>query len=314
MKAQTLLKLVALLYSGKLEVKGSGEQNDVLSAARQLGITDLVEGQENGGGEEGEPQENSLGSCREKAEAGRERNESGERQDAQVQTEMAEKRDADSPIEKRSCVSTGTQTVRAGEKMVGSCSTQSGQTKHPTPEPACSEAQSVGFSMSVQCPDITHDKHLFSTPCLPFSSTHSGARNDGRSTLDRSSDSVTNPTSTSALPSSVMTLPVSLNGDSNSPTPREDGANQPSPEFGDSVQVLAKEETRLEDGKANGKTAEDRANTAQPSNRDEMLGKEKGKPTGRRRTNIGIKSLAKMKRMQTIMNATQISVKVRRTT
>ncbi|XP_039660590.1 uncharacterized protein LOC120561483 isoform X2 [Perca fluviatilis] len=311
LKAQTLLKLVALLYSGKLEVKGSGEQNDVLSAARQLGITDLVEGQEKGGGEEGDPQENSLGSCREKAEAGGERNESGEMQDAQVQTEMAEKRAADSPIEKRSYVSTGTQTVRAGEKMVGSSSTQSGQTKHPTPEPACSEAQSLGFSMSVQCPDVTHDKHLFSTPCLPFSSMHSGARSDGQSTLDRSSDSVTNPTSTSALPSSAMTLPISLNDDSNAPTPQEDGTNQQSSEFGDSVQVLAKEGTGLVDGETNGKTAEDRTNTEQPSNRDEMLGKEKGKPTGRRRTNIGIKNMAKMKRMQTIMNATQISFKVK---
>ncbi|XP_051239876.1 uncharacterized protein LOC127354188 isoform X2 [Dicentrarchus labrax] len=44
-KAQTLLKLVGLLYSGEVEVKGSIEQNDVLSAARQFGITDLVEGQ-----------------------------------------------------------------------------------------------------------------------------------------------------------------------------------------------------------------------------------------------------------------------------
>ncbi|TDH16532.1 hypothetical protein EPR50_G00020290 [Perca flavescens] len=311
LKAQTLLKLVALLYSGKLEVKGSGEQNDVLSAARQLGITDLVEGQEKGGGEEGEPQENSLGCCREKAEAGGGRNESGEMQDAQVQTEMAEKRDTDSPIEKRSCVSTGTQTVRAGEKMVGSSSTQSGQTKPPTPEPACSEAQSLGFSMSVQCPDVTHDKHLFSTPCLPFSSMHSGARSDGQSTLDRSSDSVTNPTSTSALPSSAMTLPISLNNDSNAPTPQEDGANQQSSEVGDSVQVFTKEGTGLEDGETNGKTAEHRTNIEQPSNRDEMLGKEKGKPTGRRRTHFGIKNMAKMKRMQTIMNATQISVKVK---
>ncbi|XP_035515443.1 uncharacterized protein LOC118326536 [Morone saxatilis] len=44
-KAQTLLKLVGLLYSGEVEVKGSIEQNDVLSAARQFGITALVERQ-----------------------------------------------------------------------------------------------------------------------------------------------------------------------------------------------------------------------------------------------------------------------------
>ncbi|TMS22961.1 BTB/POZ domain-containing protein 18 [Larimichthys crocea] len=59
-KAQTLLKLVGLLYSGELEVKGSVEQNDVLSAVRQFGIADLVERQKDLGTNEGDETEKEL--------------------------------------------------------------------------------------------------------------------------------------------------------------------------------------------------------------------------------------------------------------
>lgn len=48
MTAQTLLKMVGLLYSGEMEVKGSLEKDEVMYAARQFGITNLVEGQQDG--------------------------------------------------------------------------------------------------------------------------------------------------------------------------------------------------------------------------------------------------------------------------
>ncbi|XP_037619344.1 uncharacterized protein LOC119484555 [Sebastes umbrosus] len=288
-KAQTLLKLVSLLYSGELEVKGSVEQNDVLSAARQFGITDLVEGQTNGGGKEGEPQKkNCFGSCREKAEASRERSESR----VQVQAEMAGRRDTDSPVEKRSCVSTG-----------------------PTPEPASSVAQSLDFSIFLQSQNITFDKHFSSTPCPHVSNVHRGARSDGESALDRSSDSVTNPMSTSTLSSNVMTFPISLSDDSNSPTSQEDGAYQQPSEFGDNIQVLAEEGTGLEDGETNGKPADNRENTEQPTHscRDEMRGEENSTEKRHAHANLGIKSLAKMKQMQQMMETetAQISIKVK---
>lgn len=51
-KAQTLLKLVALFYSGEVEVNVGVEQNDLLAAAIKFGIMDLVEGQRRAGVDE----------------------------------------------------------------------------------------------------------------------------------------------------------------------------------------------------------------------------------------------------------------------
>ncbi|XP_029295909.1 BTB/POZ domain-containing protein 18-like isoform X3 [Cottoperca gobio] len=289
-KSQTLLKLVSLLYTGELEVKGSVEQDDVLSAARQFGIRHLVKGQENGQGE-GEHQESS---CREKEEG----KESRKMQDVQVQAEMAGKRDPDSPVERRSCESTSTQTVKADEKTLGGSFTHSAQTKHPSPVHASSGPL---------------DKHCRSTACPHISSMHSEAQSDGESTLDRPADSVAHTTSTSALSSNMMTFPTSLNDDSNSLTPQEDGAHMQCSKCGERLQVLAKEGTGLEDGKTNGKTADDREHGAQPShsNRDEMIREDKGNSTVKRHAHVGSKSLAKMKQA---MKTTQISVKLKKRT
>ncbi len=308
MKAHTLLKLVGLLYSGELEVKGSIEQDDVLSAARQFGIADLLEGQKDGGMKEGDPQRKSFGSCREEEEESRERNESRKMQDAQVQSEMAGRKDA---TEKRSCVSTGTQTVKAGEKTVGPSFTHTHQTEPLTQQPAAPVAQSLDFSISLQPQNITLGKHVCSTSFPPIPSMPSGALSDGESALDRSPDSLTNPKSASALSSNVMTFPFPLDDNSDSQTPQGDGTSQQSSESVDSVEVLAQGGT-LEDGKM----ADNRENTEQPShgNRDEMLGEEKGNCTEKRHAhaNIGTKSVAKMKQMQQVMETTQISIKVRR--
>ncbi|XP_047434714.1 uncharacterized protein LOC125004267 isoform X2 [Mugil cephalus] len=64
--AQTLLKLVGLLYSGELVVKGSNEQVEVLAAAHQFGITDLVEGQN----EEELQRAQEDATCQESSESG----------------------------------------------------------------------------------------------------------------------------------------------------------------------------------------------------------------------------------------------------
>lgn len=290
--AQTLLKLVGLLYSGELEVKGGSEQNDVLSAARRFGITDLVEGQKEGGMKEGEHQNKRVGSCRQKGGGGRERIESREVQDTQDPAEMAGRRATGSPVEKRSLVSTGTQT---GKDTAGSSFTHSGQTKPPTREqPESSLAPSLDFSVSLQPQNITLDKNVCSTSFPPIPSMPSGAPSDGQS-LATSSDRVTNPTSALASPSNA----ISHNGDSNSPTPLEDGTCWQPP-----------------GGNANDKMADSRRNTERPShaNRDERPGGEKGNPTEKRHAhaNVGTKSLAKMKQVQQMMETAQISIKVRR--
>lgn len=111
MTAHTLLKLVGLLYSGEVDVKGSLEKDEVLHAARQFGITDLVEGRKDVWGKEGEPQENSCRNIQD-----------GHFENGETATGC--------PISKAPSVSVGTQTVVAEEKVVGTPLSPSGQS-HP---------------------------------------------------------------------------------------------------------------------------------------------------------------------------------------
>ncbi|KAM7393676.1 hypothetical protein PAMP_020531 [Pampus punctatissimus] len=284
-KPQTLLKLVGLLYSGELEVKGSIEQNDVLAAAHQFGMVDLVEGQKEDKTEktkEVELQERwqSLGRCSKYCFDTEERDESRKMQDAQVQAQMAGRRDTYSPVEKRNCVSTGTQTVKAGEKPVGTSLTLCDQTKPPTPEPAPSDVQSSDLSLLLKPQNITLEKQFCSSDCI------------------------TNPTPTSQVCSNLI-VPVSLNDTSNSLTPAEEGAYQQSSQLVDSIQVFAKERAGLEDGQTNKDQMSEKRD-----NGGVMPEEEKGNSTEKRHAhaNIGMKSLAKMKQM---METTQISIKVK---
>ncbi|XP_034381373.1 uncharacterized protein LOC117725102 [Cyclopterus lumpus] len=229
-------------------------------------------------------------------------------QDAQVQAEGAGWRNTVSPIEKRSCVSTGRQSVKAAHKTVSCSSTHSVQTEPPTPEPEPSVAKNVNISLQSQ--SIAVDKHFSSTPSSHISCVHSGAQSDGGFAFHQSTGRVTNPTPTSS--SNVMAFSFSLNDDS---TPQEDRAYQQSSNIADSIQVLAKEGTGLKVRKTNVKTSINRENTKQPSNRNEMQGEEKGNSTEIRHAhaNVGIKSLAKLRRMQQMMETqtTQISIKVK---
>ncbi|KAF3851962.1 hypothetical protein F7725_005317 [Dissostichus mawsoni] len=273
LKGQTLLKLVSLLYSGELEVKGGVEQEDVLSVARKFGITDLVQ---------------RLEHLEEK-----QRNESRTMQDAQVQNEMAERRDQESPSRMGKCVSIGTQTA---ENIVGGYFTQSTQTEHPTPGPLSSGVQSMDFSLQSQ--NITLDKHFSSTSCPHIPTMYS----NGESTLDCPSDSEENPTP--ALSSNVVTFPISLN---------EVAAHQQSSKCENTLQVLAKAGTKKgsEGGKTNGKRADNKENAEQPSHRDEMIRQGKGKSTLKRLAHVASKSMSKMKQVHHMMETTQISIKVK---
>lgn len=312
MKAQTLLKLVGLLYSGEVEVKGSVEQNDVLAVARLFGIRELVEGHKNGK-MEGELQEKmQLFGCSKENNIhpkGSEREDRRKMQDAQVQAEMAGRRDVDSPAENRSYVTTGTQT---GEKSVGSCITCFSQAS--TPECAPSVAQHVDFSSMLQPRNITLGEQFCSTSCPVIPSMTSGARNDAKSTLNRSS-CVINFKSTSALSNNTMTFPLSLNDDINSFTSSEDSTYQQSSEYGKSLQAQAKKTMGLGDEKTNGHIPDSRENTEETrqASRDEILGEKNGKSTekGHLHASVGTKNLAKMKQMQQMLETTQISIKVR---
>ncbi|KAM8771752.1 uncharacterized protein AB9X84_001256 isoform 2-T3 [Acanthopagrus schlegelii] len=274
-KAQTLLKLVGLMYSGEVEVKGSVEQNDVLSAARQFGITDLVAGQRDVW------TKGSCGSCRKS-------NENRKMQDAYVQAEMTGWRDC--LAGKRSCVSTGTQTVEADEKTDDSFS---------------QDPQGSGFFFTSQPKNVTLDNHFYSTGLQSTPRVPSGPPSDGESSLDRSSSSLTNPTSTSAWPSEMLPLLISPDDDSNSPTPQKDRSSQQSSKSGDTTQGLAEERMDSEDGDSNGKTADNREKAEEPNSadRDDILGEKHAC------ANVGSKCL--MKQVNQMVETTQISIKVK---
>ncbi|XP_037328792.2 uncharacterized protein LOC119218450 [Pungitius pungitius] len=208
-KPQTLLKLVGLLYCGEVEVKGSAEQNDLLSAAGQFGITDLVNGPRNAEGWEGELQKHGFGSFGDK-------NESREIQGAQVQAGLPGWRN------------TGKPNVKADQKTGGCSKKHSVQNEqpHPVPEPS--------VALKPHC--ITWDKHLISsTPSPHIPCVHSGAQ------------IVPNPVP--LLSSSGGTFPVLPNEDLNSTTPPEDSADKQSSKIGNIIQVLDKEGPGLRDGK-----------------------------------------------------------------
>lgn len=279
MKAQTLLKLVGLLYSGELEVEGSTEYSDVLSAACRFGITNLAEGQKEVGTKAGERQK-SCGSCRE-------RNERIKMQDAQVQAELARGKATDCAVGKMSSVSTGTQTVIAGERMLGRAVNDSGQAKHPTQQSPFPVVQSLDCFITVPPQSITPDKHLDPTHSSPTPSIPKGAQGGGKPTLDLSPDIVTNSMTASCF-NNMMTCPTFLNHDSSS------------------------REIRLENKQTNLTAADDRKNAKQPncSSRDEVQREEEGGATKKQHPHVGRKSLARMK--QQMFETAQISVKVRR--
>lgn len=111
-KGQTLRNLITLLYFGEVEVKGSIEENDLLSVTQQVGITLLVKGQKKGAKKEGESENKKCRSFEQGAEkSDSEKNKSRKLQDVLVQTETLGERSTGSQTEERCCVSTGTQTV-----------------------------------------------------------------------------------------------------------------------------------------------------------------------------------------------------------
>lgn len=111
MTAQTLLKLVGLLYSGEMEVKGSLEKDEVLYAARQFGITNLVEGEKDAWGKGGERKT----------------------QDGHFDRGQAA---ADCPHLKTHSVSVGTQTQGAEENTADIPLSHSGQNHPPVTAPS----------------------------------------------------------------------------------------------------------------------------------------------------------------------------------
>ncbi|XP_041639967.1 BTB/POZ domain-containing protein 18-like isoform X2 [Cheilinus undulatus] len=293
LKAQTLLKLVGLLYSGELEVERSEEKNDILSAACQFGITNLVGDQKDTEAMEKEPQDEGLHCCRDIEEGGCERNKIRKMQDAQVQSDISMGRTEETLTEERSCVSVGTQTVVTDEQADSSFSFSTQSIDSPQ------EPTSSLFRSTSQTQNTTLEQDFSSASCPPIPGMSVEASSDGASILHQSSDSVTNSTSTSALSNHRMASSSSPYDRLDSPTPHVYGTYQQSSE-------------RIR----NGKMADSSENTGQQklhSHRNIMMGagKDMAKEKMQDHENAGMRSLAKTKHMQQVMEDTQISIKVK---
>ncbi|XP_054897228.1 uncharacterized protein LOC129367046 [Poeciliopsis prolifica] len=208
--AHTLLKLVGLLYSGRLDVKSSKEQNEVLAAAHKFGISDLVLG------------------CRDGEWKSVELLERGQRfhtgegmgmemQDAQV--EKSGKTENYSLVQRKSFLSVGTQTVNNTLISVASPGPLSDQTPPPTVETA------VSASLLPQ--------NLAKISLAPYLTVH----NEPESAAGQCSDS-----SSFSAPSRYKgTVPLVANDNASSPTSHEKNISK---------QLVERERIGQEDGHA----------------------------------------------------------------
>lgn len=131
-KAQTLLKLVGLLYSGEMQVKGGREQEDVLAAAQQFGVKDLIKGRVGEPRREMEPLEKQL-----RSSVGGQRAMFRKLCEAHVQAQ---------PDGMETCVSTGMQPVPLAEQAMDSLSVLSSPIRATSQEPAPSAAHGTDSS------------------------------------------------------------------------------------------------------------------------------------------------------------------------
>ncbi|CAL8331353.1 unnamed protein product [Merluccius merluccius] len=158
--AQTLLKLVGLLYSGLLEVNETTDQADVLAAANQLGFDRLVEGQGDVRGEEAEVEQLICGICRKACLLAKERKEREELITCNVEVQVGTegKRDVETQVEGTGFVHAATQTIGAQSDVCPSSSPQN--TSIPrllTPSPITALLDETGLSNDVQfdcVPDV----------------------------------------------------------------------------------------------------------------------------------------------------------------
>lgn len=276
-KAQTLLKLVALIYSGEVEVSMGVEQSDLLSAAIKFGITDLVEGQKQAGLEERCHQSVNCRTCRGCSEG------TGGVQDAQVHTKMVERRVLDSQVRVTSCASAGAVEMCSPDQ-------EEGPSEYMPPP-------NVDFcvTLAAQNPNIGENSNTLCSPRNP--SIFSESASDDESDLDHSLDSITNP----SPPLSVNVASTSCGRDSNGRVPQV-GSDEPQlPALRDTTTLVSVDQKS---------TAEESGRSAEhpcSAKRAEVPGEEIAKSTEGRRALTRGKDFDQIAPM---VESTQISIKV----
>ncbi|XP_014864630.1 PREDICTED: BTB/POZ domain-containing protein 18 [Poecilia mexicana] len=273
--AHTLLKLVGLLYSGRLEVKSSKEQNDILAAAHKFGISDLVLGCRDGERKGKELLERGQGLH---TGEGTEPRKGLEMQDVQVETEISGKTENDSLVQRKSFLSVGTQTLNDTLMSAASPGPLSDHTPPPTNSSASLLPQNISkFSLT------------------PYLTVHS----EPESTAGQSFDYLTHSSSFSASSRCRGTVP---------PVANDSAASSPaSHEKSISRQLVEQERPGQEDGNA----TVDGGSCAQPSGvcRETTRGGEKEKSNSHLRRSG--KNMDRMKEVEQMMDSAQISVKVK---
>ncbi|XP_023190322.1 BTB/POZ domain-containing protein 18 [Xiphophorus maculatus] len=280
--AHTLLKLVGLLYSGRLEVKSSKEQNDVLAAAHKFGISDLVLGCRDGERKGVELLERGR---RFHTGEGTEPRKGMEMQDAQVESDISGKTENDSLVQRKSFLTVGTQTVNNTLMSVASPGPLSDQTPPPTIETAFSVSNSSASLLP---------QNLSKFSLTSYLTVHS----EPESTAGQSSDCLTHSSSFSASSRYRGTVLPVANDDVASPTSHEKNISK---------QLVERERSGQEDGNL----TVDGGSCAQPRGvcRETIRGEEKEKSNSNFRRSG--KNLDRMKEVEQMMDSAQISVKMK---
>lgn len=256
MKAQTLLKLVALIYSGEVEVNVGVEQNDLLAAAIEFGITDLVEGQRQAGEEEGCNQRVNCQSFWESCK-GREGV-----QGAQVQAEMVGRRQFESPVRANSCAAS----------VVG-------QEESPS---EYMQAQNADFCVT-STPQNSSNLRLEQIPS-------SVSASDGDSELNCSLSSITDCTA----PWSVNVATTSFDSDSNRRL-RQGGSDRPqSPAITDLMESESEDQDAVPDAAEESRTSAEQPKRSEVPEVERVKSTEERSPIAGRKNLDLIKQMAQM--------------------
>lgn len=175
MTPQTLLKLVGLLYSGELEVRGGNEQNDVLAAAHRFEIGHLVLGRKDewlNGGELPRRRQSDGNHMSNGAEETRQSHGGLKTQDAQVQADMNGRRGNNLPVKSKSFVSVGTQTVKAG---VTSAFSSDQTPERPSSVSRQPQSMTAGKQLRLSCPSVHSKSSVALSPVSETSSSSSSS-------------------------------------------------------------------------------------------------------------------------------------------
>lgn len=257
------------------------EQNDLLAAAIEFGITDLVEGQKHVWVEERGHQRVNCQNLWDNCE-GREGV-----QDAQVRAEMVERRELKSPVRATSCTS-----AAAVGKTASTRDREESSSEYMPVQNVDSCVTSTPQNLNIE--DISNTLRSELNPS-------SRSANDTDSELNCSFNSLTDCTA----PWSVNVATTSFDRDSNGRLHQRGGDQLQSHAIADMMESESEDQDAVLDA------AEESGTSAGKPKRAEVPQVERAKSTEERSPLAGRKNLNLIKQMAQMVESTQISIKVK---